>query len=122
MVEWVQALRDRGLKTAILSNMSRNVGDYLRREAKWLELFNQICFSGELKMGKPDHAIYRSCLESLGVTAADALFIDDREVNVKAADALGMHGIWFHTPRELAPQLAPYGLADSLAEVLARAG
>ena len=31
MVEWVRVLRARGLKTAVLSNMSRNVGDYLRR-------------------------------------------------------------------------------------------
>lgn len=122
MVEWVRVLHDRGLKTGVLSNMSRNVGDYLRREAKWLELFNHLCFSGELKMGKPGHAIYRACLQSLDVTAGEALFIDDREVNIKAAEAVGMHGIVFASATQLHSELAPYGLADSLAEVIARAG
>jgi len=47
MVEWVRVLGARGLKTAVLSNISRTVGDYLRRSAKWLEIFNHLCFSGE---------------------------------------------------------------------------
>jgi putative hydrolase of the HAD superfamily len=119
MVEWVRVLHDRGLKTAVLSNMSRNVGDYLRREANWLQLFNHLCFSGELKIGKPEPAIYHACLKSLGVTAAESLFIDDREVNIKAAEAVGMHGIVFTTPERLQPELEPYGLAESLKEVIA---
>lgn len=119
MVEWVRALRGRGLKIGVLSNMSRNVGDYLRRESQWLQLFHHLCFSGELKIGKPDPAIYRSCLESLGVTAAETLFLDDREPNIQAAEALGIHGILFHSAQELLPALVPYGLAESLEQVMA---
>ena len=120
MVEWVRVLRDRGFKTAVLSNMSRSVGDYLRREAKWLQLFHHLCFSGELKIGKPEPAIYHACLKSLAVTAAESLFIDDREVNIKAAEAVGMNGVVFTSPEQLQPELKPYGLAESLAEVIAR--
>jgi putative hydrolase of the HAD superfamily len=122
MVEWVRALRRRGLKIAVLSNMSRTVGDYLRRTATWLEVFNHLCFSGELKMGKPDAPIYHACLEALGVPASQALFIDDRKVNITAAHAVGMQGIVFTTAGELQPELEPYGLAESLAEVMARFG
>jgi putative hydrolase of the HAD superfamily len=122
MVEWARELRDHGFKTAVLSNMSRNVGDYLRREAKWLELFHLLWFSGEHKIGKPDPAFYRSCLESLGVSAEQSLLIDDREVNIKAGEALGLPGIVFRSARELVPQLAPYGLEESLEKVLAHVG
>ena len=122
MVEWVRVLRGRGLKTAVLSNMSRSVGDYLRRTAKWLEIFNHLCFSGELRMGKPDPAIYHACLKALGVPAPQALFIDDREVNVVAAHTVGMHGIVFRSTEQLQKDLGPYGLAESLAEARARAG
>ena len=121
MVEWARTLPGRGLKTAVLSNMSRSVGDYLRREAKWLEMFHHLCFSGELKMGKPEPGIYHSCLASLGIPVTESLFIDDREVNIEAAEALGMRAILFRTAKDLLPELTPYGLADSLAEVLARA-
>jgi HAD superfamily hydrolase (TIGR01509 family) len=110
------------LKTAVLSNMSRNVGAYLRRTFQWLELFNYLCFSSELRIGKPDPAIYHVCLEALGVPAPQALFIDDREVNIPAAHAVGMHGIVFRSVEQLQTDLEPYGLAESLAEAKARAG
>ena len=116
MIEWVRLLRARGLKTAIISNMPRNVGDYLRRKAPWIELFNFLCFSGEMKVAKPDPAIYRACLDSLGVPAAHALFIDDREVNVQPALAMGMHGVVFQSVERLQTDLTPYGLAASLAD------
>ena len=121
MVEWVRVLRAQGLKTAVISNISRTVGDYLRRTVKWLELFNYLGFSGELRIGKPHAAIYRVCLEALGVPAAQTLFIDDREVNIAGARAVGMHAILFRSAEELQMDLAPYGLAESLAEAKARA-
>ena len=121
MVEWVRVLRGRGLKTAVISNISRYVGDYLRRTAKWLELFNHLCFSGEVRMAKPDPAIYHACLEALDVPAPQTLFIDDREVNITAAHAVGMHGIVFRSAEQLQTDLEPYGLAESLAEAIARA-
>ncbi len=122
MIEWVRVLRERGLKTAIISNMSRSVGDYLRRTAKWLELFDHLCFSGELRMGKPGAEIYHVCLEALGVPAPETLFIDDREVNITTAHTVGMHGILFSSVGQLQRDLEPYGLAESLAEAKARAG
>jgi putative hydrolase of the HAD superfamily len=121
MVEWLRLLRGKGLKTAVISNISRNVGDYLRRNARWVGFINHITFSGELKLLKPDPAIYKACLEGLGEPADQTLFIDDREANVTAAHALGINGIVFHSVDQLQPALEPYGLADSLAEAQTRA-
>lgn len=121
MIEWARRLRECALKTAVLSNMPLSVGDYLRQTGKWVEFFNYLCFSGELRMGKPSPGIYRACLGALGEPASQALFIDDREVNITAAKALGMHGIVFHSPEQLQTDLGPYGLAESLAEARAMA-
>jgi putative hydrolase of the HAD superfamily len=122
MVEWANVLRARGLKTAVLSNMSRTVSGWLRQTAKWLAQFDHLSFSGELKMAKPGLEIYRSCLGALRVPAQEALFLDDREVNVMAARAVGMHGIVFRSVEELSPELEPYRLGLSLAEAKARVG
>jgi putative hydrolase of the HAD superfamily len=122
MVEWVRVLGVRGFKKGILSNMSKSVGGHLLRTFKWLELFNHLCFSSDLKIGKPDPAIYRACLAGLRVPAPEALLIDDREVNITAARGVGMHGIVFRTAEQLLPELETYGLADSLAEAKTRAG
>ena len=121
MLEWARALRECGLKTAILSNMSRCVGDYLRRRAPWTGIFDHLCLSGELRIAKPDPAIYHACLEALGVTAPEALFIDDLETNVVVARTLGMHGIVFSSPAQLQKDLSADGLAKSLAEAFRRA-
>ncbi len=120
LVEWVRVLRERKFKLGILSNMSRSVGGHLLRTHKWLEIFDHFCFSGDLRIGKPDPAIYRTCLDALQVTAAEALFIDDREVNITAARGVGMHGIVFRTADQLRRDLAPLDLAESLAEAKRR--
>jgi len=122
MVEWAGLLGMRGLKAAIISNVSRTVGDYLRQTFRWIGLFNPICFSGELKVMKPDAGIFHNCLAALGEPAAQTLFIDDREVNIAAARALGMNGIVFQSGEQLQADLEPYGLAASLVEAKTRAG
>lgn len=114
MVKWVRELRRRGLKLAVLSNMSRCVGGYFRRTAQWLEVFDHLCISGELGTAKPDPGIYHACLKAVGVPASQALLIDDREVNIVGGQAVGIHGIIFRSVAELPQDLAPYGLADSL--------
>jgi HAD superfamily hydrolase (TIGR01509 family) len=98
------------------------VGDYLRRTAKWLGLFDHLCFSGELKVAKPDPAIFHVCLKALGVPAPQTLFIDDIEANIAAARSVGIRGIVFHSAQDLEVDLKPYGLAQSLAEARTLAG
>ena len=120
MLEWVRALRRRGMKTAVISNMPRDISSYLRRTAKWLDVFTHLCFSGELKLCKPDTAIYRSCLASLGVPAEEALFIDDVEANVSGARMVGLHGLVFQSVEKLRADLGPFGLV-ALPEKAARA-
>jgi FMN phosphatase YigB (HAD superfamily) len=95
---------------------------YLRQNAAWLQAFNHLCFSGELGLGKPEAAIYRSCLEGLQVPASQALFIDDREVHVLGARAAGLHSVVFESVDQLAEDLEPFGLAESFAEAVERAG
>ncbi|MBV8060376.1 MAG: HAD family phosphatase, partial [Alphaproteobacteria bacterium] len=40
----------------------------------------------------------------------EALFIDDKEINVNAARALGMHGIVFKTASQLSSDISAFGL------------
>ncbi len=120
LVEWVKVLHEQKYKLGILSNMSRSVGSHLLRTQRWLKMFDHLCFSGNLRIGKPDPAIYHACLNGLRAPADQALFIDDREVNITAGRGVGIHGIVFRTAVQLLPELAKYGLADSLAEAKTR--
>ncbi len=119
MINWLGRLPAEGLKVALISNMSMHIGNYLRRTAAWISHCDPVCFSGELKLLKPDPAIYHTCLSKMSHSPAQALFIDDREVNVAAARNLGITGIVFKSVEQLQQDLHPYGLADSLSRVKA---
>jgi putative hydrolase of the HAD superfamily len=102
--QWARDLRGAGLRTAILSNMPVPVRDYILR-CSWLPEFDAKTFSCEVGICKPKPEIYKDCMNKLGTKPAEVLFLDDRESNVHAAAALGMHAILFidadHASQEL---------------------
>ena len=109
MLDWVRQLRSAGVKTALLSNMPRDLVAHLRTNSEWMENFAFKTFSSEVKLIKPEPAIYEYTLRALKVSASEALFIDDREKNVKAARALGIHGIQFQSVTQLKRDLEAIG-------------
>ncbi len=114
MLAWQLKLKQRGLLTAILSNMGDNVLENMKREFDWLPRFDVLVWSFELRMAKPDPAIYRHVLKELGTRPEEALFLDDRLVNVEAAQALGMVAIQFSTVDRLRDDLIAGGLDREL--------
>ena len=60
-------------------------------------------------MLKPDPAIYLCMLEKFGLKAEECLFFDDVEVNVEAAQKLGIHGHVFRKgPDEIIKTVEEY--------------
>ena len=105
MLGWVEQLHDAGIKLALLSNMPLDLAAYVRSNFRWLDKFTFKTFSAEVRLIKPDPAIYEHTLRGLGVSANEALFIDDREPNIRAASALGMSGIQFSSILQMKAEL-----------------
>lgn len=114
MLSWQLQLKQRGIRTAILSNMGDTVLANIEREFDWLLRFDTLIWSFQHKMAKPDPAIYRLTLSRLGTAPAETLFIDDKQLNVDAARELGMIGIQFSTVEHLRDQLVEVGLDKEL--------
>jgi putative hydrolase of the HAD superfamily len=112
MVEWLRQLRRAGFKTALLSNMHPDMVTHVRDTFDWLDQFDFVAFSADVRMTKPDPAIYRHTLDGLGVKAEHTLFIDDREGNIHAAQALGIHAIRFHSVPQLRRDLEEMGFPN----------
>lgn len=102
MVAWADRLRESGRKIALLSNLPRDLGEHLRRVDGFLSRFDQVTYSYEVGAVKPEAAIYKHCLEGLGVEPGSALFLDDREDNVRGAEALGVRGFVYGGSRAFA--------------------
>jgi putative hydrolase of the HAD superfamily len=109
MLDWVNKLHSSGIKTGLLSNMPLDLAAHVRANCDWMETFTFKTLSAEVRLIKPDPAIYEHTLRGLGVAATDALFIDDRETNISAARSLGIHAIQFSTVARLKNDLESLG-------------
>jgi len=123
MVDWMQQIAAAGIKTALLSNMHPEMIRYVRRNFDWMRGLTPAIFSAEVRMVKPDPAIYQLTLRELGVAAENAMFIDDREVNIRAARAQGIHAVQMKSMAQLSeavralgfPILPAFAATDDLA-------
>ena len=108
----VRALKTRGFRLLILSNMNLEGKERMLGQARlldgedWLALFDDVLLSCDLRQLKPRPEIYHSCLERAAAQPGECLFIDDIPANVEAARATGMHSIHFTGAKELAAILA----------------
>jgi putative hydrolase of the HAD superfamily len=109
MVGWLSALSAAGMKTAVLSNMHVGMVQHARHAFQWLNSVNFTTFSAEVRLIKPDPAIYEHCLRGLDTAPSDTLFLDDREVNVAAARAMGIHAVQFESLPQLRNELQQAG-------------
>jgi len=99
-IEIIADLKTGGTRLALLSNAGADFGSYFRHGPLG-DYFAACYVSGELNMLKPHPEIYQHVLGDLGVSAADAVFIDNRESNVRGAEAVGITGHVFTDPGKL---------------------
>jgi putative hydrolase of the HAD superfamily len=93
-------LKRGGTRLALLSNAGRDFGSYFRH-GTLSDLFEAFFVSGELGQIKPGADIFHTALSELGITAEQMVFIDNKEINVEGARALGITGHTFTGAGEL---------------------
>jgi 2-haloacid dehalogenase len=92
----VEELDRRGVPLFAITNFSADFWKpFYEREEAFFGRFRDILVSGEEKLLKPDPAIYYLALDRFGLRPEEALFVDDREVNVEGAEAVGIKGHLF---------------------------
>jgi HAD superfamily hydrolase (TIGR01509 family) len=85
----IDELKAVGYKLYVLSNMSREFIDFLRKQ-KVYENFDGDVVSCEVGIVKPMPEIYDLLLKRFELDPAETIFIDDRKENVDAAAAKGI--------------------------------
>jgi 2-haloacid dehalogenase len=109
-VEIFAELNSRGVPLYALSNWSAETFPAALKRFDFLQWFKGIMLSGEVKLLKPDPRIFKLFLETFSIDPAVSVYIDDRELNVEAATACGMHGIVFTEAATLRAELTRLGL------------
>jgi 2-haloacid dehalogenase len=106
----VRRLVEAGVPTYALSNWARETFDTARAHFPFLDEFTGILISGDVRVAKPDPAMFRLFLDRFGLRAGETIFIDDSAANVAAARALGIVAIKFENADQTRRELAGLGL------------
>ena len=105
LVSRTLALRAAGFRTALITNNAVEFRDSWRKLVPADELFEVIVDSSEEGIRKPDPRIFERALERLGgIAPGRALFLDDAQSNLDAAERLGIRGLL--VTEDVAPTLA----------------
>jgi len=97
-VETISALRERGLKTGLITVCSEDVAQ-LWQETEFHGLFDAEVFSATCGLRKPDPRIYRLALEQLDVEPEEAVFVGDgANDELAGAERVGLRAIGVDSP------------------------
>ena len=107
----VEELDGRAVPLFAITNFSADFWPpFFDKERDFFRRFVDIVVSGEAKFLKPDPAIYYLALDRFRLRPQDSLFVDDRAINVEAAEAVGMRAHLFTTAEDLRSRLKSEGL------------
>jgi 2-haloacid dehalogenase len=103
-------LRARGVRLYALTNWSFETFPVARRRFEFLQWFEDIVISGEVKLAKPDPRIFELAQSRCQLVPESTVYIDDAARNVEAARKLGFHALHFRDPAQLRGELASLGM------------
>jgi putative hydrolase of the HAD superfamily len=98
------------VELAMLNNEARELNDYRIERfemGRYFDVFLSSCYLG---LRKPDPKIFELALDVLPRDPEEVAFIDDRQGNCDAAEALGIHAICYHDEAQCVQALERLGL------------
>jgi len=109
-VEIVEELHASGIPLYALSNIARESFDKLSARHPFMAHFRGALVSGDVKLLKPDQAIFRLLAEKFQLVPERTLFVDDVPANVAGAEEVGFRGHAFSHASALREELVLAGV------------
>jgi putative hydrolase of the HAD superfamily len=97
--------RERGIRIAVLTNNVKEWQPLWREPQRIDELAELVVDSSFVGMRKPEPGIYELTLERLGLPAEACVFVDDLEINLPPARALGLATVHFQDTAQALAEL-----------------
>lgn len=109
-VPWLKELKAKGYRLYALSNWPNHIYDQRGDKLDFLELMDGYFLSCQEHLIKPDERAYLRLMEKYKIRPEEAVFLDDTEENVRAAEKLGMYGILFTSQEQAKEELRKLGV------------
>lgn len=109
-VDLMARLQTNGVRCFAITNFSAEKWPIARTRFPFLDAFDGLVVSGDVRLIKPDAAIFQRLMDDHGLDPTQCVFIDDAPINVAGARSVGMDAILFEDPRQLGLALKKRGL------------
>ena len=109
-VDLLYRLKASGCHLYGLTNWSAEKFSIVRHKYEFFNLFEDIVVSGEVKLIKPDPAIFRLFLQNNHLQSEKCLLVDDSSRNIEAARKMGFSTHHFTSPALLELDLQQMGI------------
>lgn len=110
VVEILRRAKSAGYGLVLLSNTDPERFGFVAKKFPEVMFFDDYALSYELRLLKPDPAIYLEAARRAGSGPGECVFIDDMEENVRGAEAAGLKGIHYEPETDLVAELKKLGL------------
>lgn len=94
----LNTLKEKGVRIGLISNCFSEEAAVIKKSILY-PFFDAVCLSFDEGVQKPDPAIFKSCIEKLGVSADECLYVGDGgSKELEAAQAIGMkavQAVWY---------------------------
>ncbi len=99
-----------GLKLVLLSNTNELHYSFLEANFSILKVFDAKVLSYQLKMSKPDKAIFEAAIKVAGTFPEECFLTDDTAENIEAAKQCGIDAVQFKNNLSLKQELSARGI------------
>jgi 2-haloacid dehalogenase len=107
----MEGLIAKGRDVTMLTNFASDTFREAQERFPFLTKPRGVTVSGDVRLIKPDVAIYKTHAKSFGLEPVATIFIDDSLPNVEGAKAAGWQAIHFTGAAKLRSDLATYGIS-----------
>jgi HAD superfamily hydrolase (TIGR01549 family) len=110
LLEYIKKLKS-NYKIGLLSNFTFQWLDEIFQKYNLSDYFDAKFISSRFKVIKPQPQAFNKILRLLGVSRDQAVFVDDRQVHVDAASALGIKAFLYTSNEKLMSDFENYGIS-----------
>ncbi len=107
MINFVTDLKSKGYRVVIFSNIIEEMATLIQKAGHY-DYFDDAILSYDIGFRKPHPKAYDILLSKLKVPPNQCLFIDDLEINIKACQKKGIHGIVFKSLEKLKNEIQKF--------------
>jgi len=100
MIALAKELKSQGIKVMTLSNNFKERADYYGHYPWMRDVIDKTYFSWQTGLVKPDVGAWKLVLADFSIDPSEAMYFDDQEKNLRAAESLGIRAYAYINPAE----------------------